>query len=76
MSQNLSKFIKENIIWDPTHPMHFNKIKKTRCMGGTGKRNEQTRRRVKKKMESLLSSLRREKMKMRKSRGTGKSEYS
>jgi hypothetical protein len=29
----------------------------------------------KKKMENLLSSLRREKVKMRKSSGTGKSEY-
>jgi hypothetical protein len=30
---------RKEIIWDPKHPMHFNKIKKKRSMGGTGKRN-------------------------------------
>jgi len=44
-------------------------------MGGTGKRNEQTVDECKRKMENLLSSLRREKMKMRKSSGKGKGEY-
>jgi hypothetical protein len=34
--------------------MHFNKIKKTRCMGGTGKRNQQTRRRVQKENGELI----------------------
>jgi hypothetical protein len=30
------------IIWDPKHSMHFNKIRKARYMGRNGKRNEQT----------------------------------
>jgi hypothetical protein len=46
--ENVIEFIelhkRKEIIWDPKHPMHFNKIKKkTRCVRGTGKRNEQTR---------------------------------
>jgi hypothetical protein len=45
--ENVIEFIeihrRRQIIWDPEHPMHFNKIKKTRFMGGTGKRNEQRR---------------------------------
>jgi hypothetical protein len=46
--ENVIEFVelykRKEIIWGPKHPMHFNKIKKTRCIGGTGKRNEQTRR--------------------------------
>jgi hypothetical protein len=28
---------RKEIIWDPKHPMHFNKIKKTRCREEPGK---------------------------------------
>jgi hypothetical protein len=43
-------------------------------MGGTGERNTAVDE-LKKKMENLLSSLRREKMKITESSGPGKDEY-
>jgi hypothetical protein len=56
--------------------MHFNKIKKQDAWEELGKEMNRTADERKKKVESLLSSLRWEKMKMRKSSGTGKGEYS
>jgi len=50
--------------------MHFNKIRKQDAWEELGKVDE-----CKKKMKNLLSSLRQEKMKMRKSSATGKGEY-
>jgi hypothetical protein len=57
-------------------PMHFNKIKKQDAWQELGKEMNRPVDECKKKMDNLLSSLRREKMKMRKSRGTGKGECS
>jgi hypothetical protein len=54
--------------------MHFNKIRKARYMGRNGKRNEQTCRWVQKENGELNVISPREKMKMRKSSGTGKGE--
>jgi len=62
-------------MWDPKHPMHFNKIRKQDAWEELGKGINKPVDECKKKMENLLSSLRREKMKMRKSSGTGKGEY-
>jgi len=56
---------------DPKHPLCFNKIKKQDSREELGKEVN----RPVKKMENFLSSLRLEKMKMRKSSGTGKGEY-
>jgi hypothetical protein len=59
------------LIWNPQHPDHFNKIKRqdawTEIANEIGRPVDQ----CKKKMENLLASLRREKMKMRKSVETG-----
>jgi hypothetical protein len=44
-------------------------------MGGTGERNRSVDE-CKKKMENILSALRREKMKIKESSGPGKNEYS
>jgi len=55
--------------------MHFNKIRKQDAWEKLGKGMNRHVNECKKKMENLLSSLRREKMKMRKSSGTGKGEY-
>jgi len=55
--------------------MHFNKIRKQDAWEEQGKEVNRPVDERKKKMENLLSSLRREKMKMRKSSGTGKGEY-
>jgi hypothetical protein len=79
--ENVIEFIelykRKEIIWDPKQPMHFNKIKKQDAWEELGKEMNRTvdEYECKKKMENLLSSLRREKMKMRKSSGTGKGEY-
>jgi hypothetical protein len=55
--------------------MHFNKIKKQDAWEELGKEMKRPVDECKKKMENLLSSLRREKMKMRKSSGTGKGKH-
>jgi hypothetical protein len=52
--------------------MHFKKIKKQDAWQELGKEMNRPIDECTKKMENLLSSLRREKMKMRKSSGTGK----
>jgi hypothetical protein len=44
-------------------------------MGGTGEKMNRPVYECKKKLENLLSSLRREKMKMMQNSGTGKGEY-
>ena len=66
---------RKEIIWDPKHPMHFNKIRKQAAWEELGKEMNRPVDECKKKMENLLSSLRREKMKMRKSSGTGRGEH-
>jgi len=77
--ENVIEFIelykRRDVIWDPKHPMHFNKIRKKDAWEALGKETNRPVDECKKKMENLLSSLRREKMKMRKSGGTGKGEY-
>jgi hypothetical protein len=77
--ENVVKLIeldkKKEIIWDSKHPMHFNKIRKQDAWEELGKEINRPVDECKKKMENLLSSLRREKKKMRKGSGTGKSEY-
>jgi hypothetical protein len=65
---------RKEIIWDPTHPMHFNNIKKQDAWEELGKEMNRPVDKCRKKMENLLSSLRREKM-MTKSSGAGKGEY-
>jgi hypothetical protein len=66
---------RKEIIWNPKHPMHFNKIRKQDAWEELGKEVNRPVDECKKKMVNLLSSLRREKMKMRKSSRTGKGEY-
>jgi len=77
--ENVIEFIKlykrKEIIWNPKHPMHFDKIRKQDAWEELGKEVNRPVDECKKKMVNLLSSLRREKMKMRKSSGTGKGEY-
>jgi len=66
---------RKEIIWGPRHAMHFNKIRKQDAWEELGKEMNRPVDEYKKKMENLLSSLRREKMKTRKSSGTGKGKY-
>jgi hypothetical protein len=55
--------------------MHFNKIRKQDAWEGLGKEMNRPVDEFKKKIENLLSSFRREKMKMRKCSGRGNGEY-
>jgi len=55
--------------------MHFTKTERKIHGRKWGKEMNRPVDECKKKIENLLSSLRREKMKMRKSSGTGKGEY-
>jgi hypothetical protein len=55
--------------------VHFNKIKAQDAWEELGKEMNRPVGECKKKMENLLSSIGREKMKMRKSSGTVKGEY-
>jgi cytochrome c1 len=66
---------RKEIIWDPKHPMHFNKVRKQDAWEELGKEMNRPVDECKKKMENLLSYLRWAKMKMRKSSGIGKVEY-
>jgi len=66
---------RKEIIWDPKHPMHFNKIIKQDVWEELEKELNRPIDTCKTKMENLLSSLRREKIKMRKNSRTGKGEY-
>jgi hypothetical protein len=63
---------RKEIIWDTKH---FNKIRKQDAWEELGKEMNRPVDECKKKMENFLSSLRWEKMNMRKSSGTGKGEY-
>jgi hypothetical protein len=54
----------KEMIWDPKHQMHFNKIRKRDAWEEMGNKMNRTVDECKKKMENLLSSLRREKMKI------------
>jgi len=66
---------RKEIIWDPKPPVHFNKIRKQDAWEELRKEMNRPVDECKNKMENLLSSLRREKLNMRKSSGTGKGEY-
>jgi len=64
----------KSILWNPMDPHHFMRLKKSdaweeiACNTGSVEH-------CKKKMEYLLSALRREKLKIKKSMGTGKCKY-
>jgi hypothetical protein len=62
----------KNLIWNPQHSDHFNKIKKQDAWADIASKIGRPVEQCKKEMENLLSSLRREKMKIKKSVGTGK----
>jgi len=55
--------------------MHFNKIRKQDAWEEVGKEMNRPIHECKKKMDNFLSSLQREKMKVRKSSATRKGEY-
>jgi hypothetical protein len=77
--ENVIEFVeiykRKLIILGSKNPMHFNKIKKQDTWEELGKELNKPVDEFKKKMDNLPSSLRRDKMRMRKISGTGKVEY-
>jgi hypothetical protein len=64
----IERYKRKEIIWTQSTLCILTKLKKTRCMGELGKELNRPIDECKKKMQNVLSSLRLEKMKMRKSR--------
>lgn len=65
---------RKEVLWNPGHPRYYNKISKNDAWNELGAEMNTTGDECKKKMMSLLSSLRREKGKMKRTRGTGTGE--
>ncbi|KAG8231516.1 hypothetical protein J437_LFUL011554 [Ladona fulva] len=63
---------KYHILWDPKHRDHYNKFRKQDAWEEIAKQIGRSVDDCKKKMDYLLTALRREKMKMKKSTGIGK----
>lgn len=63
------------ILWDTKHPLYYNKIRKNDAWEEVAKQLGTTDEACKKKMTSVLATLRREKSKIKKSEGTGKGTY-
>lgn len=70
----IEKYKEMTILWDPSHPQHYNKIKKQDAWVDLASLLETEVETCKKKITSLLASLRREKQKIKKSTGTGKGQ--
>ncbi|XP_045123110.1 uncharacterized protein LOC123511361 isoform X2 [Portunus trituberculatus] len=71
----IETYRKRDVIWDPKHVHHFNKLRKQDAWEEIAKEMGSSADVCKKKMEYLLAALRREKMKMKKSTGTGKGAH-
>ncbi|XP_066263077.1 transcription factor Adf-1-like [Euwallacea similis] len=70
--QLIDEYEKHPVLWNPTHGSYYNKIQKNDNWTVIAEVIGCTHEEVKKKMESILSSFRREKAKGKKSVGTGK----
>lgn len=68
----IEEYRNKPILWNPQDPQHFNKLKKCDAWQELADEFETTQDECKRKMTSLLASLRREKSKVSKSIGTGK----
>lgn len=60
------------LLWHAKHPQYYNKIKRNDALEQIAKEIGCTADECRKKMNSLLSAMRREKAKIKKSFGTGK----
>nr|CAH7759847.1 unnamed protein product [Callosobruchus chinensis] len=71
--QLIDQYEKYPILWNPKHGLYYNKVKKNDAWELIDGIMECSKGESKKKMDSMLSSFRREKAKGNKSVGTGKS---
>nr|CAH7742193.1 unnamed protein product [Callosobruchus chinensis] len=71
--QLIDQYDKYPILWNPKHGLYYNKVKKNDAWEIIDGIMECSKGESKKKMDSMLSSFRREKAKENKSVGTGKS---
>ncbi len=70
--QLIDEYEKYEELWNPKHEFYYNKLKKSDTWEQIGKNIDKPHEEAKKKIESLLSSFRREKAKGKKTVGTGK----
>lgn len=68
----INLYEKKTMLWKAKHPHHFNKLMKNDAWNEISQEIGFDVETCKKKMTSLMSACRREKMKMKKSCGTGK----
>lgn len=66
----------KRVLWDAKHPQHYNKITKHRAWEEIAEIVGHSVDKCKQKMVTLLSAMRREKAKIKKSMETGKTNYS
>lgn len=67
----IEKYREKEILWNPRHPKYYNNIKKEDAWREIAAEYKVNTDEVKKKIESLKGSYRREKAKTRRSMGTG-----
>nr|CAH7749023.1 unnamed protein product [Callosobruchus chinensis] len=70
----LEEYQKREILWKPRHPLYYNTIKKEDAWREIAAILNVEVQELKKKMESLKGSFRREKSRVKKGTGTGKEE--
>lgn len=68
----IDMYRKKDVLWDPKHPRYFNKICKNDAWEELASELQTTADECRKKMTGLLSSLRREKAKIKRSVKAGK----
>ena len=72
--QFINYYEETSVLWYAKHPCHFNKIPRNDAWIEIAQKTGKSVGECKRKMTSLLASMRREKAKMKKIIGTGKGE--
>jgi len=75
MTELIDFYKQRSILWNPMDPHHFNRLKKCDAWEEIARDTLRSVEHCKKKMQYLFFALRREKLKMKKSMGTGKITY-
>lgn len=70
----IKEYEKHKVLWDAKDKWHYSKIRKQDAWNEIGKIFNADSEEIKQKIVSLLGSLRREKLKIKNSMGTGKGE--